>query len=254
MLVFAFKTALYAIAPNVFTRIRRVRAEKRSMADFKKHPVLHRHNAAAGWPAEASGPFRFRAYADYDEYLTHQAQKYVKISVQGGLSNRVIVSYRLKFFDRFRRVARLLDKDALIVCAGARDGTEVEVWHDLGFRRAIGVDLNPGRGNDLVQTGDFNHLPYADGSVDLIYSNCLDHSFDFDLLFGEARRVLKPDGYALYEVATSSDRAFEAVDWRRPEDVVLVLLKYFETLVEVRRTRHWLCALVRKAPAAGAPG
>ena len=183
MFLFAVKTLGYAFIPFAFPRVRRARAEKRKTVEAERNPVLTRHNSKMGWQADTTGPFRFRTYADYSEYLTHQTQKYLEILDQGGLPVRAIVYYRLKFFDRFRRVTRLIPRGAKIVCAGARDGTEVEVWRDLGFYRAIGIDVNPGPDNFFVRQGDFNHMPFDDASVDLIYSNCLDHSFDFKLFF-----------------------------------------------------------------------
>ena len=90
----------------------------------------------------------------------------------------------------------------MIVCLGARQGTEVEVLRDLGFQRAIGVDLNPGPANPLVVEGDFHQLDLPDQSVDLVYSNSLDHAFDLNLFFAEAKRVLRPGGYALYDVGS----------------------------------------------------
>ena len=243
MIVFAIKTLGYAVTPFLFARLRHARAARKN--GTARAAVVPARSIE--WRADGVGPFRFRAYANYDEYLAHQARKYnIMLGKSGGHSNLVIVYYRLKFFERFRTVSRLLPRAATIVCAGARDGTEVEVWRDLGFAHAIGIDLNPGPENPLVQQGDFNHLPYADETVHLIYSNSIDHSYDFNTLFSEARRVLVRGGYALYEIAVAAEGDFEAVAWRRPEDVIVVLLNHFDNVIEVRRRKHWLCVLMQK--------
>src|SRR5258708_7095565 len=84
-----------------------------------------------------------------------------------------------------------------------------------GFRNAYGIDLNPGPDNPFVRPGDFHELPEADGTVDLVYSNSLDHVYDFDRFFGDHARALKPGGYVLYELSQVIDDggAFESVSW-----------------------------------------
>jgi hypothetical protein len=89
MFLFAVKTLAYAIIPAAFPRVRRARAEKRKTVELERNPVLTRHNSRVGWQADSTGPFRFRSYADYSEYLTHQTQKYREILDQGGLPVRV---------------------------------------------------------------------------------------------------------------------------------------------------------------------
>ena len=76
------------------------------------------------------------------------------------------------------------------MCCGARQGTEVEVLRDLGFRSAYGIDLNSGPENPYVVPGDFMKLDAEDGSLDLIYSNCLDHAFDLPALAAEHARAI----------------------------------------------------------------
>ena len=101
---------------------------------------------------------------------------------------------------------------------------------DLGFSNARGIDLNPGPGNPLVSVGDMMKLRAADNSLDLLYSNCIDHAFDLDQMIAEHSRVLKPDGYLLYDIGINMEDGggpFEAISWDRTEDVVLRLLQAF---------------------------
>ncbi len=58
------------------------------------------------------------------------------LKMKGGFSNWDICEYRLKFYSRFKHLTQLLSRDAVILCSGARQGTEVEVLHDLGFFNA----------------------------------------------------------------------------------------------------------------------
>jgi SAM-dependent methyltransferase len=231
------KTAAFAVAPSIFSRIRHARSARGQEAALVEVPE---------WKASRGGEFTVREYSSYGSYLAHQAEKYSLIlSKSGGLPRRALVSYRVKFFLRFRPWAGRLRRDAIIVCAGARDGTEVEVWRDLGFYRAIGIDLNPGPGNSLVIAGDFNRLPFADGSVDLLYCNAVDHAFDLDTMFAEARRVLRHDGLVLFDVNTDGRGRHEATYWDRPERALLKMMEHFERVERVEHWRQWLYVTLR---------
>lgn len=62
--------------------------------------------------------------------------------------------------------------------------------------RYVGVDLEPGPGVDLVLDDPY-HLPFEDGSVDVILSGqMLEHCGQFWRVFSEVARVLRPEGLA----------------------------------------------------------
>jgi len=134
------------------------------------------------------------------------------------------------------------------LCCGARQGTEVDVLRDLGFVNARGIDLNPGSDNPLVGAGDMMKLDDPDNSLDLLYSNCIDHAFDLDRMIAEHARVLKADGYLLYDIGINMEGGggpFEAISWDRTEDVVLRLLHSFRTVIRIERESQWLWVLVQ---------
>ncbi len=85
------------------------------------------------------------------------------------------------------------------LCLAARLGAEVRAFHRNGCF-AVGIDLNPGKANPYVLPGDFHSLQFPDESVDIVYSNSLDHVFDLSKFVSEVRRVLKPSGVAIFEV------------------------------------------------------
>ena len=72
--------------------------------------------------------------------------------------------------------------------------------------RVEGVDMTPemieratraadGRANVRFQLGDVTHLPFADGSFDVVMTNCVVNLVDDKRqAFAEARRVLRPGG------------------------------------------------------------
>jgi len=217
--------------------------------DRDKHPVRKKHYGSEGWQHHKQGAFVYRDYEDYDEYMIHQKQKLdEKLKLKGGFDNKTIASYRLKFYRRFKLLSRFLPKSALIVCAGARQGTEVEVLHDLAFKNAYGIDLNPGPENPLVRQGDFMRMDNANSSVDLIYTNCVDHAYDLDAFFAEHARVIKPNGYVLYDIPSGGDDMrgqFEAVAWDCEGDLFLMMLRHFREVVHVERDIGWKWILLR---------
>lgn len=233
---FWLKTLLYTLTPGGFGYYRRLRRLRDSgyVHHRDKHPVRQKHHGQGGWKQQSGGPLRYRDYDDYDEYLTHQVQKFDEmLKIKGGFTNREILLYRLRFYRRFRHLPRFLPPSAAILCAGARQGTEVEVLRDLGFNNASGIDLNPGPDNPLVQPGDFMHLQNDTSTLDLIYCNSVDHAYDLEAFFAEHARALKPRGFALYDLPHQEGGAFEAVRWGCDETLVLLMLKHFTQIVKV---------------------
>jgi SAM-dependent methyltransferase len=246
------KTFLHLVTPGGYGYIRELRNRQDASYDHErdKHEVRHKHHGQGGWKTEKDeGGVLKRDYASYDEYLTHQKLKLDEmVKIKGGFSNFDIFDYRLKFYVRFRQLLTLLPSDAKILCCGARQGTEVEVLRDLGFTNAIGIDLNPGDGNPLVRPGDMMNLDFPDNSLDLLYTNCVDHAFDLEKMIAEHSRVLKPNGYLLYDIGVNMEEGggpFEAISWDRTEDIVIRLLRTFREVVRIEREKQWLWVLLR---------
>jgi hypothetical protein len=253
---YVLRNLQYRIAPGTTALMRRLAHEKDPGYVFERdrHAVREKHSGKGGWKEERTGSLHYRDYASYDEYVAHQQQKFTEmLKIKGGFTGREILEYRRRFYRRFRHLPALLSPDAVIVCAGARQGTEVEVLRDMGFRNAWGIDLNPGPGNPLVRPGDFMKMENAPGSVDLIYSNCLDHAFDLEGFLLEHRRVLKPDGYALYDFVPSGGAgAFEAIEWESEEALLRPLLASFRSVISLETEPHWKWILLQ-GPRPGGP-
>ena len=252
-LKFWFKTLLYRYCPFRFGYLRsldKVR-EPGYVYSRDKHPVRNKHHKKGGWKNQKQGNFQYRNYEGYEEYVTHQAQKFnEKLKVKGGFTNREIAAYRYRFYRRFRHLPAFLPRSGYILCAGARQGTEVEVLHDLGFKNAYGIDLNPGPDNKFVRVGDFMKLDNPDSSLDMIYCNSIDHAFNLESFFSEHARVIKPDGYVLYDVALQEEGAqeqgaFETVQWESDKALILLMLKYFKRPVKMETEANWRWILLQ---------
>lgn len=245
---YLLKNLALQLVPFSYGHYRKFRSmmDKSYVHERDKHKIRNKHYGSEGWKDDVSSQIRYRDYTNYEEYLIHQKLKWDEIlKSQGGISPLHILAYRRKFYLRFRMLHKLLAKDAIIICAGARQGTEVEVLRDLGFSNAIGIDLNPGTANAYVKVGDFMNMENFESSVDFIYTNCVDHAFNLQAFFSEHWRVLKPDGYAMYDLALYGGGPFEAVQWRDDESVFQIMLRYFQHVVEVRTEPEWKWILLR---------
>ena len=236
---FFVKTALYRTVPFIFERYRSARQQRRPSETHS--PAIEQ----GVWQGE--GSVRIRKYSNYEEYIRHQSSKFAGMLARGGFSGRVIAKNRVMFRRHFLLAQPLIPLDAKIVCAAARDGTEVEVWRDMGFRNAIGFDLYPGPNNHFVIAGDFHNMPFEAKSVDLLFCNSLDHALDLDKFFQEAIRILKPGGLALIDLTDENTRAgpWEATEWKRAQDVIDIALKRFSAVVGTQQDGNWKSTLLR---------
>jgi len=250
---FWLRSPLYRWTPGGYGYYRQLRRYGDPTYDWARdrHPVRLKHRGAQMLGEPSTEGLVKRQYASYEEYAVHQRQKLEEILRSGtGFPNAVVAAHRRRFYQRFRNLIPRLAPDAIIVCLGARQGTEVEVLRELGFRNAYGIDLNPGPGNKLVREGDFHEIDAPDSSVDLVYSNSLDHTFDLDRFFTEHQRVLKPDGFALYDIHKAyqpGEKApFESTLWTRPEVVVRQTLHHFQTLLMLETAGDWTWLLLHR--------
>lgn len=162
----------------------------------------------------ASGDLQLRTYESYPEYCAHQAQK--RDRMKPGALEAYETTFLAALHPRLAAVA--LARGTSVVCLGARGGAEVRAWLSLGCV-AIGIDLNPGPENPYVVTGDFHALPYADGTVGAVFTNALDHCYDFTRVIAEVRRVLADDGRFIVEAVCGTDEGvraggYESCAWR----------------------------------------
>ena len=161
-----------------------------------------------------------RNYASYEEYLEHQAEKLDKyLNRRRGKEDDEYA----EFIRRFGMADEIKGLHTAL-CLGARLGTEVKALHELGYF-ALGIDLNPGPDNQWVCVGDFHKLVFPNGSVDLVYTNTLDHVFELERVVAEIDRVLQPDGVFLTDVVPGFEEGFfpgeyESSHWRTVDALV----------------------------------
>lgn len=161
-----------------------------------------------------AGELQQRVYGSYADYCAQQRSKLDRMT-PGELA-----TYEAPYLAalRPRLAADGLTRGTSVVCLGARGGAEVQALLSLGCV-AIGIDLNPGPANRYVVTGDFHALPYGDGTVGVVFTNALDHCYDFQQVITEVRRVLAVDGRFIVEAVCGTDEgvrvgSYESCAWR----------------------------------------
>jgi len=181
--------------------------------------LLH-HRFGDKWNRQ--GSLQTRKYKSYGAYVEHQKAK---------LATHDFADYDVRFREALRERLAALEinwRDLATLCLGARIGTEVKAFLDLGCR-ATGIDLNPGKENPYVIEGDFHNLQFPEHSMDVIYTNSLDHAFDITRVATQIRKVLKPTGLLIIEAAPGRDQGvhpgfFESFFW----DNINELISLFE--------------------------
>ena len=192
-----------------------MRALDRLKRSLRKRALLRKFGER--WKAQ--GPaFQKRSYDSYEAYLEHQKAK---------LEMHEFGRYDEEFRDALRQRLISLEIEWTgrnVLCLAARIGTEVKAFLDLGAF-AVGIDLNPGEGNRYVLHGDFHDLQFAPASVDVVYTNSLDHAFDIERIAQEVLKVLKPSGLFLVEAVQGRNQGinpgfFESFFWQDIDQLV----------------------------------
>lgn len=168
-----------------------------------------------------------KQYLNRDEYVKHQSSK-----LKGILASPERTQALIRWTHRYRKAVRdslrgcpYTRPGSSVLCLAARTGGEVAGFIDLGCF-AVGIDLYPLPGNKYVVRGDFNHIQYPDKSVDVVFTNSLDHSSDLKVTVNEARRVLKDDGCFIVEIMSDEDEwsdPWACCHWDHLDDVIAVI-------------------------------
>jgi SAM-dependent methyltransferase len=162
--------------------------------------------------------FKRRVYPSYEDYLIHQKTKLQHLDLSD-----YDVRYREALRERLEKLT-LIKQGMSVLCLAARIGTEVKSFLDIGCF-AIGIDLNPGENNQYVVYGDFHNIQFASNSIDIVFTNSLDHIFNMEKAIGEIARVLKSDGLLIVEAVRGINEGqspdfFASFWWSQIDDVV----------------------------------
>lgn len=245
---FWFKTVLYFCSPVRLGYMAKLAKYRKSARNIEEDDNVSKQFEGVGRITEQNNGLQYRHFESYEQYLKIQRHKFDRfVRLHGAFSRKLIFSIRVRFYSRFKMLPKWLSKDARIVCLGARQGTEVEVLRDIGFKNAYGVDVYPGPDNPFVRKGDFMRMDNEDSSVDLIYSNSIDHVYDLDQFYKEQARIIKPDGFVLFEFALhGSMGTYESVHWDDVDVPIKKLTEYFGEIVNTGTDEEWKWVLSKR--------
>ena len=114
LLKYFIKNQLYIRTPGGWGYYRYLRSLKREDYDHErdKHDVRRKHFGEEGWKDEKEKGIQYRSYGSYEEYVTHQIQKFDEILKMGvGYTNDIVGVYRKRFYRRFKHLSKFVKKD-----------------------------------------------------------------------------------------------------------------------------------------------
>lgn len=169
--------------------------------------------------------FTQKEYKNYGEYVKHQISK-TDGAIATGKRARPIrgwdIMYR-KMMSRTIKKYPFLERGMSVLCLGARRGGEVRAFVDCGCF-AVGIDLLPTPRNGYVLYGDFNEIRYKDETVDVVFTNSLDHAYDIEATAREIHRVLKKTGRFIFDYydlrLTNLGDKWACCWWKKPQDII----------------------------------
>ncbi len=130
-------------------------------------------------------------YDSYEEYLKHQKVKTTdQIRIHKWQNDEWEIKYN-GFREIFSRNNKYIKNKNNAICLGARTGQEVKALIDLGVN-AIGIDLVAFP--PYTVEGDIHNLQFKDNTVDLEFTNIMDHSLYPEIFISEMERVCAIDG------------------------------------------------------------
>lgn len=139
---------------------------------------------------------KYNGEKSYQNYLMHQKFKFdfYKKPLDDTFEDQT--NY---FFDNFKNIKTKYKDKKYTLCLGARTGAEVNAFRKLNFF-SIGIDINYPKNSPYVIFGDFHNLQFPNESFDIVYSNCIDHTYDLNKFVNEAKRVCKKDGLIIFDL------------------------------------------------------
>ena len=141
-------------------------------------------------------------YSNYSDYLKHQKNKTTnpkKIKIW--LEDEWNIKY-YGFSEIFKRNKKYVFKKKNALCLGSRTGQEVKALIDLGID-AKGIDLVPFPPYTIE--GDIHNIKKDENSVELIFTNIIDHSLYPEKFCSEMERICKPGGHIIIHIQKGID-------------------------------------------------
>lgn len=133
-------------------------------------------------------------HQEYNNYLKHQKNKTTDPKkIKKWLEEEWDVKYK-GFHEIFNRNKKYICNKKNAICLGSRTGQEVKALIDLGIN-AIGLDLVAFPPYTIE--GDIHNIDKLSNSIELIFTNIMDHSLFPDKFCSEMERICKSNGHII---------------------------------------------------------
>ena len=155
---------------------------------------------------------------DYRRYVWAQVR-------QSWAKRRKDASFRIEPFIRaIKAHCADLTPDTSILCIGARNEVEVNIFEREGFPRVTAIDL--WSTSPRIRRMDMHALAFPDDSFDLVFaSHVFEHAYDFPRVAKECARALRRGGYLFCAFPTGFQvNEHDRIDFGDAQG----LLKFFE--------------------------
>jgi len=173
-------------------------------------------------------------YNKYSDYLNHQKNKTTNPEkIKLWIGQEWSVKYE-GFLELFKRNEKYLLNKKNAICLGSRTGQEVKSLIDLGIE-AKGIDLVPFPPYTIE--GDIHNIDIPDNSIDLIFTNIVDHSLYPAKFCSEMERICKPQGNIIIHLQRGIDGDIYSENMIRDPEVIISYFKKFK-LCENRRIKN----------------
>lgn len=181
-------------------------------------------------------------------------RRYLRAQIRQSRAKRAKdASFRLvPFVDLIRSECPDLALDAPVLCIGARNEVELDVFRKAGFTDVLAIDL--WSTSPRIRVGDMHALTFPDEAFSLVFaSHVFEHAWDFSRVAAECMRVLRPGGYLFCAVPTDFEPSeHDRYDFKDAKGLLAYFAAWPVRLVSEHHLRPGeLSLLIRRESAAG---
>ena len=160
---------------------------------------------------------------DYKSYKKRQWKDIDRLYELKLFSKHVDIISKLSLSENFKKKSNVL-------CIGARYGTEIEVFKQLGFNDITGIDIYP-RSENVIKA-DMHNLPFSENSFDIIYKHhSLDHSLFPKKAVKEMYEISKEKAFWIHTIPFNDFGKEEAIDFDSSDEIITFFENYTAEII-----------------------
>ncbi len=163
---------------------------------------------------------KYNKYADYLEHQKNKTMNPSKIKLWKG--EEWEIKY-IGFLEIFNRNKKYIANKNNAICLGARTGQEVKALIDLEID-AVGIDLVPFPPYTLE--GDIHNIEKPSNSVELLFTNIMDHSLYPKKFCLEMERICRSKGHIIIHLQKGIDGDLYSENMIRDPKLIIEYFKF----------------------------